>query len=223
MTTTAPAVRSTSASGGASRSSAGASPFASMLDDALSTDRSAGRGPSDPNPACPNPRRAPNPQALRKLLLRLHFYAGVFVGPFLLVAALTGFIYAFAPTLEKLASGSYLEAPATDSPLPASEQLQAALDGRDPSTVLSLQTAEAGGSTRVVFADPSVGLGETTVFVDPGSGKVLGALATDSGDLPLRTWLGSSTEPAPGRNRQPLQRTGRIVAWVIALGGVYLW
>ena len=43
----APAVRTTSASGAASRSSAGPSPFASMLDDALSTDRPAGRGPSD--------------------------------------------------------------------------------------------------------------------------------------------------------------------------------
>ena len=47
VTTTAPAARPTSASGGASRSSAGASPFASMLDDALSADRPAGRGPSD--------------------------------------------------------------------------------------------------------------------------------------------------------------------------------
>ena len=43
VTTTAPAARPTSASGGASRSSAGASPFASMLDDALSADRPAGR------------------------------------------------------------------------------------------------------------------------------------------------------------------------------------
>ncbi|TJZ74407.1 PepSY domain-containing protein [Rhodococcus oryzae] len=163
-------------------------------------------------------------QALRKLLLRLHFYAGVFVGPFLLVAALTGFIYAFAPTLEKLAYGNYLEAPASDSPLPASEQLQAALDGRDPSTLLSLQTAEAGGSTRVVFADPSVGSGETTVFVDPGSGKVLGALATDSGDLPLRAWLSAL------HKNLHLGEVGNLyselaASWlgVIALAGLYLW
>ncbi|SEL26178.1 PepSY-associated TM helix domain-containing protein [Rhodococcus maanshanensis] len=162
--------------------------------------------------------------ALRKLLLRLHFYAGVFVGPFLLVAALTGFVYAFAPTLEKLVYGSYLEAPATDHPLPASEQLRAALDGRDPSAVLSLQTAEAGGSTRVVFDDPGVGSGETTVFVDPGSGKVLGALATDSGDLPLRAWLSAL------HKNLHLGEVGNLysemaASWlgVIVLAGLYLW
>ncbi|TFV83328.1 hypothetical protein, partial [Blastococcus sp. CT_GayMR16] len=43
----APGARTTSASGAASRSSTGPSPFASMLDDALSADRPAGRGPAD--------------------------------------------------------------------------------------------------------------------------------------------------------------------------------
>ncbi|MFD4181736.1 PepSY-associated TM helix domain-containing protein [Rhodococcus sp. NPDC058514] len=164
-------------------------------------------------------------QALRKLLLRLHFYAGVLVGPFLLVAALTGFVYAFAPTLENLIYGDYLEASASDRALPASEQLRAALDGRDPATVLSLQTpGDAGGSTRVVFADPGVGSGESTVFVDPGSGDVLGSLASDSGDLPLRAWLSAL------HKNLHLGELGNLysemaASWlgVIALAGLYLW
>ncbi len=32
--------------------------------------------------------------SLRPLLVRLHFYAGVFVGPFILIAAVTGLLYA---------------------------------------------------------------------------------------------------------------------------------
>lgn len=38
----------------------------------------------------------------RPLILRLHFYAGVFVAPFILIAAITGALYAMAPTLERV-------------------------------------------------------------------------------------------------------------------------
>ncbi|RZI54764.1 MAG: PepSY domain-containing protein, partial [Pseudomonas sp.] len=33
-------------------------------------------------------------------LKRLHFYIGVFVGPFMLVAALSGIVYALTPQIE---------------------------------------------------------------------------------------------------------------------------
>ncbi len=39
----------------------------------------------------------------RAFLLRLHFYAGIFVGPFLLIAAISGGLYAIAPTIEQKA------------------------------------------------------------------------------------------------------------------------
>ena len=47
------------------------------------------------------------------LLLRLHFYAGVIVAPFLLVAALTGLVYAFTPQIERAYYGDIL---VVDSP-----------------------------------------------------------------------------------------------------------
>ncbi len=37
------------------------------------------------------------------LLRRLHFYIGLFIGPFIFVAALTGTLYVATPQLEKLA------------------------------------------------------------------------------------------------------------------------
>ena len=36
----------------------------------------------------------------RALLIRLHFYAGVFVGPFILIAAVTGLLYALIPQID---------------------------------------------------------------------------------------------------------------------------
>ncbi|GAA4489132.1 PepSY domain-containing protein [Rhodococcus olei] len=183
------------------------------------TDQSGVRETSPPASSTV-PRTAPP----RALALRLHFYAGVFVGPFLLIAALTGFVYAFAPTLEKLVYGRYLAAPAVTDPLPESRQLQAALEGLDPATVQSLQTAVPGGTTRVVVADPTVASGQTTVFVDPGTGKVLGALETDSGDLPLRAWLSALHKNLHLGDLGNLY-TEMAASWlfVIVLGGLFLW
>lgn len=49
------------------------------------------------------PRPGPvgrRPGRWRALLVRLHFYAGVLVAPFLLVAALTGLAYTVAPQVD---------------------------------------------------------------------------------------------------------------------------
>lgn len=58
-----------------------------------------GRGPRPPAPA----RSGSGWTTLRPLILRLHFYAGVVVAPFLLVAAFTGLLYA-APSRSRRSS-----------------------------------------------------------------------------------------------------------------------
>ena len=65
---------------------------------------------------------------LRPLLLRVHFYAGLFVGPFLLVSALTGLMYTAAPRLEQLVHHDQLHVtvPAGAAELPLSQQITAA-------------------------------------------------------------------------------------------------
>lgn len=40
---------------------------------------------------------------IRPLVLRLHFYAGVLVAPFILVASVTGLLYTIAPQVEQIA------------------------------------------------------------------------------------------------------------------------
>src|SRR6476661_3877516 len=72
----------------------------------------------------------------RAFLLRLHFYAGILAGPFLLVAALSGGLYAIAPQIEQAVYAKELRVPAVANPLPLSAQVKAAI-------------ASAGGTTPV--------------------------------------------------------------------------
>lgn len=64
--------------------------------------------------------------ALRSFIQRIHFYGGMFVGPFILVAALTGCLYAMAPTLEKVVYHDVMSVPAVEHPVSLEEQIQAA-------------------------------------------------------------------------------------------------
>ena len=134
-------------------------------------------------------------QWLGPLLRRLHFYAGILVGPFILIAALTGAAYAISPTLEKLVYAAQLSVPATDDPLPLADQIDAAntvIAGSD-STLSAVRPApEPGDTTRVMYSDPSLGESESrAIFVDPATAEVVGDLAVygTSGALPLRTWI----------------------------------
>lgn len=60
---------------------------------------------TDPKPAAAVESSQPRPKPQRGwfsgLLLRLHFYAGVLVGPFVLIAAMSGGLYALTPTIEQ--------------------------------------------------------------------------------------------------------------------------
>lgn len=172
------------------------------------------------------PPQAIPPHRWRALVVRLHFYAGVLVCPFLVVAALTGGAYALAPTLEKFVYRDVLTVEAADRPLPQADQVAAAQSAHPGLAMTGLRPPSAPDeSTRVYFADPE--LGEDllrAVFVDPYTGRVLGDENTWLGYLPLSTWL-------DGLHRHlNLGEPGRIYSeiaaswlWVVALGGLYLW
>ncbi len=165
------------------------------------------------------------------LLLRLHFYAGVLVGPFILVSALSGALYALAPTIERVVYQHELRAadPIAGEALTLSEQIRLAQAyvGGDPTPIAVRPAPEPGATTRVMFEDPALGPSESRgVFVDPGSGEIRGDLAVygTSGALPLRTWLSTMH-----RNLH-LGETGRLyselaASWLgpIALAGLALW
>ncbi|ANB09940.1 peptidase [Streptomyces ambofaciens] len=179
-------------------------------------------------------RAAPPPPGtwapLRPLVLRLHFYAGLFVAPFLLVAAATGFLYAASFQAEKLLYAHELTVPdAGERKLPVSEQVAAARQAHPDGTVSAVRPSpDADATTRVLLSgvegvDPNHTL---AVFVDPYTAKVRGALEQygSSGALPLRTWIDEFHRDLhlgePGRLYSEFAASW---LWVIAGGGLVLW
>lgn len=164
----------------------------------------------------------------RAFLLRLHFYAGILAGPLLLTAALSGGLYAITPQLEQAVYAKELHVPAVAKPLPLSSQIRAAKDSTGGATPVTVRPAPGReDTTRVLFADPSLGESEyRTVFVDPGTGEIRGDLTTygSSGALPMRTWISnlhrSLNLGEPGRIYSELAASW---LWVVALGGLVLW
>src|SRR5690242_16440767 len=121
-----------------------------------------GENPSTATDETTPPESSTSPPAgtahYRAFLLRLHFYAGVFVGPFLLVAALSGGLYAIAPTMEQFVYRSYLHTNSTGDALAVSDQVRAAEAQRPDLTVTAVRPAvEPGETTRVMFDDPTLG------------------------------------------------------------------
>lgn len=164
----------------------------------------------------------------RAFFLRLHFYAAVFVGPFLLIAAISGGLYAISPRIEQVMYKDYLRTTDSGPALPLSEQVRAAQNLRPDLTVTAVRPADGPGeTTRVLFADPTLGPSERhAVFIDPATAASHGELTAygNSGALPMRTWIDQLHRSLhlgdPGRIYSEL-----AASWlgVIALGGVYLW
>ncbi|BFO11047.1 hypothetical protein GGER_35570 [Serratia rubidaea] len=127
-------------------------------------------------------------------MMRLHFYIGVFVGPFLLIAALSGIFYALTPQLESYWYAEQLYNHSSGQPQTLQRQIAAAQTQAPTEAQLSaVRPSPAGGeNTRVLFNVDGLASGERlAVFVDPVTLQTHGALAVygTSGVLPLRTWL----------------------------------
>ncbi|MGW6394507.1 PepSY-associated TM helix domain-containing protein [Streptomyces sp. NPDC055103] len=179
----------------------------------------------------PETRTAPKAgtwSALRPLVLRLHFYAGVLVAPFLLVAAASGLLYALSFQAEKVIYAHELEVPVGDTALPLSQQVNIARKVNPNGTVTAVWPgAEPDATTRVLMADPDVPEGTSlAVFVDPYTGDVRGQLPSfgSSGALPLRTWIdGLHADLHLGELGRNYSELAASWLWVIALGGLLLW
>ncbi|AIJ24885.1 PepSY-associated TM helix domain-containing protein [Amycolatopsis methanolica] len=175
-------------------------------------------------PAAPSTPRG----TLRPVLLRLHFCAGILVGPFLVVAAITGLLYVFTPQLEQVVYDHELHVPAGTTAQPLSAQVATAENAVPEGTLYSVRPGPtATDTTQVVFKVD--GLPESyyrTAFVNPYDGEIRGVLDTygSGGPMPIRGWLDNLH-----RNLH-LGDVGRIyselaASWlaVVVAGGLVLW
>lgn len=179
-------------------------------------------------PAQPSAGRSDSRGAITALAMRLHFYAGVFVGPFILIAALTGALYSVAPTLESIVNHDLLHVDSTGPARPLADQVATAVAVEPKFALAAVDPAQhAGDTTRVLFTDPSLGESEQrAVFVDPATAKSVGMSVVygSTGALPLRTWIDQLH-----RNLH-LGQPGRLYSeaaaswlWVVALAGLVVW
>lgn len=167
--------------------------------------------------------------AFLALLKRIHFYIGLFIGPFIFVAALTGTLYVLTPQLENRLYAHELFTSSRGEVQPLSRQIEAAQAayGREAKIFAVRPSPAPGETTRVMFSDPDLGASKSrAVFVDPVTLKIQGELTVygTSGILPFRTWLDDLHRGLllgdVGRNYSELAASW---LWVAALGGVVLW
>lgn len=172
---------------------------------------------------------------LRPLVLRVHFYGGILIAPFLLVVACTGLLYVFSPQLEEAfyAHALHVPAPPADhepaAHQPLSSQVEAAQAARPGDELSSVRPATTPtDTTQVLFEAPDQPDSSyvRTVFVDPHNSGVRDVLVTYGGSqaLPLRTWIDQLHRNLnlgdPGRIYSELAASW---LWVMVLGGLVLW
>ncbi|MEV6395485.1 PepSY domain-containing protein [Streptomyces sp. NPDC051907] len=162
------------------------------------------------------------------MLTRLHFYAGVLIAPFLLVAALTGLAYTAVPQLDQLVYGDQLRVERVgEKPKPLAEQIAAVRKAHPEGSLSSVvPPVEPDHTTKVVLSVPELADQDKqrTVYVDPYTAELRGELTTWWGSTPLTTWLDDLH-----RNLH-LGETGRLYSelaaswlWVLVLGGLVMW
>ncbi|MGP9785248.1 PepSY-associated TM helix domain-containing protein [Glutamicibacter sp. 287] len=184
--------------------------------------------PAKSPPPSPTPRTS-SKGWFGQLLLRLHFYAGILIGPFILVAAVSGALYAITPQIEQAVYAKELHAPVAESYVPLADQVQAANNyiGGEGNLVAVRPAPHPGDTSRVMYAEPNLGESETrAIFIDPATAEVRGDLTVygTSGALPLRTWIDQLHRNLhlgePGRMYSEM-----AASWlgVIALAGLGLW
>lgn len=166
----------------------------------------------------------PLPKALNnrfyRTVWRWHFYAGLFVIPFMLILSITGTIYLFKPQLDAAMYHNLMFVQPDNSMLPYADQVQVAQDLYPEATVTKFTpNVAADRSAEVVVATGDQR--NLTVFVDPYSGKALGVKDEDRnlqaiareihGNLLIGNWGDYLVELA--------------ACWAIVLlaSGLYLW
>jgi uncharacterized iron-regulated membrane protein len=156
--------------------------------------------------------------ALYRRFWRWHFYAGLFVIPFVLVLAISGTVFLFKPQVERWEERAYRELPASSTVTP-SAQVQAAVASLPGASFHSYRVPAAGGdATLVHVAMPDGGMRD--VFVAP-DGTVLGSLDPHTRITELARRLHGQLFMGDGGSRV----VELVACWAIVMlvTGLYLW
>lgn len=169
------------------------------------------------------------PSFWRSLFRLVHIYAGIFIAPFIFIAAFTGLLYAITPQIEQsIYKNALYVQPLNKDMRPLSQQVEAAKKAMPESAqITEVRPAPSSTqTTRVIFSDNAHHLNNEAVFVDPYTLSIKGQLAVygTSGVLPFRTFLDQL------HSNLLLGKWGRFyselaASWlgILTLTGLYSW
>jgi uncharacterized iron-regulated membrane protein len=159
-------------------------------------------------------------RAFYRAVWRCHFYAGLFVIPFVVILSITGIIYLFKPQLDAFIYRDLLFVTPRSTAVSAEEQ-RVAVSEKYPAAVIKAFTEPSATDRSSQFDIVTSDNKALSVFVDSYSGNVLGDYETDKslpnyafgihGELMLGKWGDHIVE--------------LVASWAIVMmiTGLYLW
>lgn len=162
----------------------------------------------------------PGQSGLYHAFWRWHFYAALFVAPFLLVFAITGSIYLFKPQIESWLYRDFMNVPPAAQVLSPDKQVQAALAHFPHATVEAYRPPAGEGKSaqvRVMTTDYQ----EKTLLVNPHTGRILGVI--DEQSRPLKIIRELHGKLLSGKAGQMVQELAASWAMILIMTGLYLW
>jgi uncharacterized iron-regulated membrane protein len=157
--------------------------------------------------------------ALYRTLWRWHFYAGMFVIPFIIILSLTGAVYLFKPQIERIEESGFRNLTVSGAVTP-SVQVDAALKAFPGARFVSYRLPEESGDATLIHLGLADGETMRDVFVSP-QGKVLGSLDPEWRIPELMSSIHSSL--LIGEAGSWLVELAASWAIVMILTGLYLW
>lgn len=151
---------------------------------------------------------------------RWHFYAGLFVVPFMVVLSLSGIVYLFKPQLDALMYRDRMFVVPGATAISAQEQVDAVLrayPGARPKTFAPLPAADRSSEVDVATEDGR----DLKVFVDPYSGRVLGHVDNENNLQALAFKVHGSL--LIGTAGEYLVELAACWGLVLVVSGLYLW
>ncbi|MFC3114339.1 PepSY-associated TM helix domain-containing protein [Cellvibrio fontiphilus] len=160
----------------------------------------------------------PAQKALYRTIWRWHFYAGVFVIPFVILLSITGAIYLFKPYYEHWQERHYRGLPLAGEMLAPNAQINAALAAVPEGKFLSYRLPQAADEAVLITVQADT---SWLVYLNPYTGAVLAAERSD--DQLMNIVKTIHGELLLGNFGSVLVELAACWAIVLIVTGLYLW
>ncbi len=157
--------------------------------------------------------------AFYRMIWRWHFYAGLFIIPFVLLLSVTGAFYLFKPQVERWEERSFQNLPTANAVSP-DKQVAAALAAYPGTRFNSYRLPERPGDAAMIHVAGAQGRSMQDIFVSP-QGTVLGSIAPE--DRLMEIDKDIHGQLLLGKRGSWLVELAASWGIVLVLTGLYLW